>query len=145
MRINILIYILFFFSASVVFSQDEEKLPYTVDDVDSAKFLFEYNLYYVGRDTRVNANYRYVLEILVETLQKNPEWTIFVRGHVCCGPSIPISSKRAKDVVRYLIESGIDKERITHKGYSDSMPYRYPEKTDEDKRLNRRVDFVITK
>lgn len=88
-------------------------------------------------------NYRYVLEYLVELLEKNPTWTVHIRGHVCCGPSERISCKRAKNVYKFLIRLGVNPLRMSYKGYSDTLPLAFPEKTEEDEIMNRRVDFVI--
>ncbi len=112
---------------------------------DSSTFLFEFSMQYVGSNTGIDPNYQYVLDYLIETLQKNKTWTVHVRGHVCCGPSQRISDKRAKKVYCFLKKNGIQESRISYKGYSDSMPIAFPEKTSEDERKNRRVDFVITR
>jgi outer membrane protein OmpA-like peptidoglycan-associated protein len=82
---------------------------------------------------------------LIDLLNKNPTWTLHIRGHVCCGPSEKISKKRAKNVYKYLKHAGISPERLTYKGYSDSLPKAFPEKTEADEAQNRRVDFIIHK
>lgn len=112
---------------------------------DSSTFLFEYDMRYIGSNTRIDPNYQYVLDYLIESIQKNPSWTVHVRGHVCCGPSKKISKRRAKKVYRFLKKNGIPKMRLTYKGYSDSLPLAFPEKTSEDEQKNRRVDFIISK
>ena len=126
-------------------AQKQEPLPYTISEEDTTKFLFEYKLYYVGSNIHIDLNYQYVLEHLAELMHLNPEWEIEVRGHVCCGPSQRISKRRAKKVYKYLKRAGINKSRIIYLGYSDAMPMAFPEKTEEDERVNRRVDFVITR
>lgn len=81
-------------------------------------------------------------------MKKNPEVTAHIRGHICCNPYIEwdeISQARARTVAIYLIENGINKERITFKGYGTSLPFRSPERTEEDRKLNRRVDVVFTR
>ena len=100
---------------------------------------------YVGSLVNIDVNYRYVLGYLIELLEKNPTWTVHVRGHVCCGPSYRISKRRAKKVYKFLVKSGIEKERVSYEGYSDSIPIVFPEKTEEDAAQNRRVDFIIHK
>ena len=126
-------------------AQKKEPLPYTISEGDTSKFLFEYKLFYVGSNVHIDLNYQYVLEHLVELLEANPNWKIEVRGHVCCGPSLRISKRRARKVYNFLKRSGIHKSRITFTGYSDEMPMAFPEKTEDDERVNRRVDFVITR
>lgn len=120
-----------------------EKLSPRLDPADTSQFLYEFSMRYVGSSTRIDMNYRYVLEHLAELLDKNKSWTLHIRGHVCCGPSDKISTKRAKKVYNFMIRSGVDAARISFKGYSDRMPLAFPEKTEEDEEMNRRVDFVV--
>lgn len=110
---------------------------------DSSEFLFEFDMKYVGSSVHVDPNYASILSYLIDLLNKNPEWTVHIRGHVCCGPSKLVSKRRARKAYLYLKRSGIDKKRLSHKGYNDKAPLVFPEKTEEDERKNRRVDFII--
>ena len=105
--------------------------------------FFGYSFRYTGSSTTVNPNYRYVVDSLVAYLNRNPKTTIHIRGHVCCGAGMRISQKRARKVYRLLKQKDINKNRMTFKGYSNTVPLRFPEKTKEDQTLNRRVDIVI--
>ena len=127
------------------FSFSQKKIEFKPEILDSTQFLYEFDIKYLGKSTTVDPNYQYVIGYLVELLEKNPNWTLLVRGHVCCGPAFKISKKRACKAYKVLIEYGIDKNRLTYKGFSDTKPLAFPEKTKEDARINRRVDFVITK
>ena len=108
-------------------------------------YLYEFDMKYVGSNSSVDPNYRYVLEHLIELLEKEPDLKVHIRGHVCCGPSERLSKKRARKVYRLLKRIGISKERMTYKGYSDTAPLVFPEKTEEDEAKNRRVDFILSK
>jgi OmpA-OmpF porin, OOP family len=55
-----------------------------------------------------------------------------------------LSLNRAKSVVNYLIDNGIDKKRMSFKGFGDSKPVSSNE-TSEGRRANRRVEFKIVK
>lgn len=112
---------------------------------DSTFIPFKYQLMYSGESVRIDQNYRYIMEHLVEILKKDTAIQIHIRGHVCCGPGNKISRKRAKNVYRFLKRNGIAKERITYKGYSNEIPLIFPEKTEEDEARNRRVDFILFK
>ena len=107
--------------------------------------LFDFDMKYIGSSTSVDPNYQYVLMHLVELMHKNKDWKLHIRGHVCCGPDDKIGHKRAKNVYKLLLKLGVDETRMTYKGYSDSVPIVFPEKTEEDAQKNRRVDFLITK
>lgn len=108
-----------------------------------SSFLYPRVIRFVGSSTDIDGNYKYMMEDLVKFLTTYDDFHIHVRGHVCCGPAERVSKKRAKTVYKYLLQAGIDKDRISYKGYSDEIPAVWPEKTEEDAEANRRVDFVI--
>lgn len=66
------------------------------------------------------------LEKLVEILNDNPNITIEIGSHTDFRGSsdynMELSSKRAKSVVDFLVTYGIDQDRLTSKGYGESMP-----------------------
>jgi flagellar motor protein MotB len=141
MRRQSFFFLCLFFTFGVHAQNDNS--PALLNPADSSVFLYEHSMRYVGSSTHVDMNYQYVLEYLVEVLEKNPTWTVHIRGHVCCGPSERISCKRAKNAYKFLIRLGVDPSRMSYKGYSDTLPLAFPEKTEEDEIINRRVDFVI--
>jgi outer membrane protein OmpA-like peptidoglycan-associated protein len=111
--------------------------------VDSA-FLYNLDIKFEGSDVHIDGNYQYILDNFVEYFLAHPEIAIHIRGHVCCRPGKRISRQRARNVYRFLMANGIDKSRMTYAGYSDTMPLASPERTEEDERVNRRVDFILT-
>ena len=66
------------------------------------------------------------LDKLVETLNDNPNVTIELMSHTDSRDTeeynLDLSQKRAQSVVKYLIDKGIDSERLTAKGYGESTP-----------------------
>jgi len=66
------------------------------------------------------------LDKLVETLNDNPNVTIELMSHTDSRDTeeynYELSTKRAQSVVRYLIEKGIEPERLSAKGYGESSP-----------------------
>ncbi len=66
------------------------------------------------------------LDKLVETLLDNPNVTIELMSHTDSRDTeeynLILSEKRAKVVVKYLIDKGIDSERLQAKGYGESTP-----------------------
>ncbi len=121
----------------------ERRLSATLPEDDTTQFIFESTLYYTGSSTSVDNHYRYILEDLADLLEMHPTWTLHIRGHVCCGPSEKISTKRAKGVYDYLHALGVPDDRMDYAGYSDRMPVAFPENNEDDENRNRRVDFVI--
>jgi outer membrane protein OmpA-like peptidoglycan-associated protein len=55
-----------------------------------------------------------------------------------------LSDNRARSVMDYIIAKGIAASRITSKGYGETKPV-VPNDTDENRQLNRRVEFTIVK
>lgn len=54
-----------------------------------------------------------------------------------------LSEQRANAVVKFLTESGVDKERLIAKGYGESRPVATNSQEIEGRELNRRVEFII--
>lgn len=121
----------------------ESRLSPFVSDDDSTRFIYDQIIYYQGSSTGLDPHYQYTLDNLFEEMVENLEWTLHIRGHVCCGPAEKVSAKRAKVVYEYFIDRGLSPDRVTYAGYSDRMPLAFPEKTTEDEETNRRVDFMI--
>lgn len=84
------------------------------------------------------------LDAIVDTMLNNSFLTAHIRGHVCCGNNMRISKKRAKAVYKYLIKHGVESHRLSYKGYSNTMPLVFPEKTNADRAKNRRVEIIFT-
>ena len=66
------------------------------------------------------------LDKLVEILNDNPNIVIEIRSHTDFrsddASNLELSQKRAQSVVDYLIEKGIDAQRLVAKGYGESTP-----------------------
>lgn len=107
--------------------------------------LYHFDMKYYGSEYHVDPNYYYVLDEMAEWIAKDSTLHLHIRGHVCCGPSKRLSKRRAKKTYKYMLNAGIPKDRLSWKGYSDTCPRVWPEKTDNDAARNRRVDFVIRK
>ncbi len=100
---------------------------------------------FIGGKAKVTPESYPYLEYLNATLLKHQELSAHIRGHVCCGKNQRISNKRAKAVYKYLVKHGISKDRLSYKGYSNTIPVAWPEKTMEDRKANRRVDIIFKK
>jgi outer membrane protein OmpA-like peptidoglycan-associated protein len=75
------------------------------------------------------------LDELVKLLENNPNITIELSAHCDFRGSDKynekLSQQRAESVVKYLIEHGIEAERLTAKGYGESRPKTVPKKLTE--------------
>ena len=93
---------------------------------------------------------------LLKVMRSHPKMVIRVEGHICCGTSDEgdgidlgteiknLSVARAKAVQEYLINNGIESNRISSAGFGHTKPlFPYPEKKAEEELANRRVEIVI--
>ena len=91
-----------------------------------------------------------ILYDLLRVLQNQPKLVVEIQGHVCCNPnledklSLKLSKKRAKTIMKFLISSGISKQRLSYDGFGSSKPiYKIPEKTYKEEIANRRVEIMV--
>lgn len=88
------------------------------------------------------------LDKLVEFLVQNPDFKIELSGHTDNQGSIELNTKlsqeRVKTVTNYLIQKGINHQRISGEGYGPTKPIS-DNSTEELRKLNRRVEFSLKK
>jgi outer membrane protein OmpA-like peptidoglycan-associated protein len=87
---------------------------------------------------------------VINFMVDNPTFDLTIGGHTDshgdANSNLNLSQDRADAIKDFLIEEGhIDPERITAIGYGNTHPIKSPEVTDEDKRINRRVEFNISR
>jgi outer membrane protein OmpA-like peptidoglycan-associated protein len=85
------------------------------------------------------------LQEIVKLLQQNASLKVEIQGHTDDQGSdehnLALSDKRAKTVLQYLTLFGIAPERLTAKGYGETMPVASND-TPEGRAKNRRVELV---
>ena len=83
---------------------------------------------------------------IVEFMQANPEVRILLAAHTDdiggANYNIKLSQMRAESVKKYLVEQGINAERLETKGFGMSEPL-VPNDSEENRAKNRRVEFRI--
>ncbi|UPQ79585.1 OmpA family protein [Flavobacterium azooxidireducens] len=91
-------------------------------------------------------NSRPILDELLQMMKDNPTLKIEIQGHICCKEIEieDISLKRAKTVYDFLLSNAISADRISYKGFASTRPiYPLPEKNEEERVANRRVEILI--
>jgi len=87
------------------------------------------------------------LDIVTGFMKENPTLKLEISGHTdnvgSLSSNLKLSEARAKSVVDYLVNKGIDKSRLTFKGYGPNQPVAL-NNTNTGRALNRRVEFKIT-
>lgn len=146
---------------SAVKNEINEKPERTIKEIieDTAtkkgsKIIFK-NMQFEGGRHKILENSLPQLTALLSALKANPKLKIAIEGHICCLPGTldgldfdtntqDLSMRRAKAIYEYLQYAGINANRLQYKGLGHSMPiYGYPEKDENEKTINRRVEIKI--
>ncbi len=88
-----------------------------------------------------------ILNAVLEVLQKHPEIKhVRVEGHTdnkgSAAHNKTLSAKRAQSVVKWLVQHGVEKSRLSSQGFGSEHPIA-DNKTEDGRRQNRRVEFHI--
>ena len=95
---------------------------------------------------------RPVLDGVIAVIRKYPDYKIHIQGHTDDDPistekfptNWELSAARATAVLRYFFDKGVEPEKMTATGYSDTFPLASND-TDQGRTINRRVEFVLEK
>jgi len=133
---------------------DGIKITYTLDTIfmkkiaatpKGEKIKLE-NLNFVINTFAVVPESRVKMYELLNVLQLNPNLKIEIQGHLCCSAvdKQDLSTQRAKAIYSFLGFNGIDKSRLSYKGFGSTQPiYPLPEKSEQERAANRRVEIMI--
>jgi outer membrane protein OmpA-like peptidoglycan-associated protein len=93
----------------------------------------------------LSLNARRILDKVYETLLKNPQLRIEIRGHTDNTGSrrrnIQVSQERADSVMHYLVARGIGENRLKAVGFGPDYPIA-PNSTPQGRQRNRRIEFL---
>lgn len=111
------------------------------------------NIYFELNSTKLTSSSKQALNKLASILKEFPDIHMEIRAHSDSrGNSkynLLLSEQRAQVTVSYLISRGVPKERLSSKGYGDSMLLNECAKgvqcSEEKHMQNRRVEFMISK
>jgi len=115
--------------------------------VNIEPIYFELNSSFLNKDAKRE------LDKVVELMNKYPEMIIESGSHTDSrgieGYNVWLSTRRAKSTVSYIIDNGIDANRITGKGYGETQLINDcsdgVDCTEAEHAKNRRTEFVIIK
>lgn len=104
------------------------------------------NIFFETASSRLRAESRQELDLLVQTLKEHLNMRVELGGHTDNEGSEAtnqrLSQARTNAVRRYLINNGIVAERVESVGYGESRPIDTNE-TADGRQANRRVEFTI--
>lgn len=109
--------------------------PYTINDI-----------LYPTASAELSKRSKFILRQFARFLKENETITILIQGHTDnegnAQNNLELSDRRANGVKKYLIELGIDSNRLSAQGYGQTQP-KVPNTSAANKAKNRRTDFVI--
>jgi outer membrane protein OmpA-like peptidoglycan-associated protein/tetratricopeptide (TPR) repeat protein len=106
------------------------------------------DILYATNSADLTDDSKFILRSFARFLRENPSIQVGIQGHTDDmgdeNKNLVLSQNRAKGVMNYLVEQGIDANRLNSKGFGESKP-KLPNTSDENRAKNRRTDFVIEK
>ncbi|TCC90414.1 hypothetical protein EZ428_14160 [Pedobacter frigiditerrae] len=123
-------------------------LEILLDKIKVGNTVTLYNIFFDTNKYDLLPTSKVELSILIELLTGNPTMSIEIQGHTDDVGDLKLnevlSENRAKAVYDFLVNNGIDKKRLSYKGYGKTKP-RSSNATEEGRKQNRRTEFIITK
>lgn len=134
----------------VYYTSSSEDLDEFVSKNTKGKSIALKKLNFYNNSGEVLPESKPVLEELLAIMNKYPKLKIEIQGHICCqslqqaDKIEDIAKVRALAVYVYLINNGIKEDRLSYKSFKSSKPiYAIPERTEEQRIANRRVEIMI--
>jgi outer membrane protein OmpA-like peptidoglycan-associated protein len=106
------------------------------------------NIFFATNSSELNGVSRNILSDFSEFLNSDKRIHVAIHGHTDniggAEPNLKLSKERAQSVYDHLISLGIDRSRLSYKGFGQSKPVDSND-TAEGRARNRRTEFVIIK
>ncbi|WPP49548.1 OmpA family protein [Catalinimonas niigatensis] len=137
-----------FFRLEEIFFLDGDKEFHRKVASVSSRLKFE-NMKFDNGKAELKTSMFADLDKIIDFLLDNPDFTLKIEGHTDSDGdpqlNLDLSQRRADAIKSYLVEFGkLDPSRIEAIGYGSAKPI-VEEKTEQDKQLNRRVEFNIVR
>lgn len=121
-----------------------------ITEVDDELRIVLENIYFDFAKYSIKEESTISLNKILKVLNDKPDIKLAINAHTDSrgnnAYNLKLSNKRAASAVKYLIKNGIDKNRLTSKGYGETKPLidcASKSCTDEEHQSNRRIEFVI--
>ena len=120
-------------------------------DVDLAKVLNIKEIYFDFDKSDIRPDAAVELAKIVEVMRENPKMKIDIRSHTdsrgADSYNLKLSDRRAKATLEWMVKQGIERKRLTAKGYGETQLVNGCSNgvpcTDEEHQANRRSEFII--
>ena len=140
------------FYKGIVFDSAIKKVDFVLQTIAVGKKAALKNINFYTSSPEIMIESKPTMQELLQFMKDNNKCSIEIGGHITAFSATPytegsqlyyLSLYRAKTVYDYLVENGIDANRMTYKGYSNfNMIYESPQ-TEEEHKTNRRVEIKI--
>ena len=104
------------------------------------------NIYFEYNSSALKSESEEGIQMIADFLRRNPDLKVELAGHTDNvgreSYNLKLSTNRANAVRKALIAKGVDKTRLTVKGYGTSRPV-VPNDTEEHRAINRRTEMII--
>jgi outer membrane protein OmpA-like peptidoglycan-associated protein len=131
-----------------------ERTVFPIDEGTDLAKIFDISMIYFDLDKwNIRPDAAKDLQKIIEVMQQYPNMTVDIRSHTDSRQTHKynelLSDRRAKSTLEFMVKNGIDRKRLTAKGYgetqlvngcSDGVPC-----SEEEHQKNRRSEFIIVK
>lgn len=129
-------------------SLDDQEVILELERVSVGKSMQIEEIEFVQGTSEITLASEPKLRRLKDFLALNASLNVEIQGHVfAIGDNSfaaqKVSEARAKRVMKYLIDNGIDKDRLTAVGYGNTRPIYVEPKFFYEEQANRRVEVVV--
>ena len=137
-----------FFRIEQIFDLEKDTvMNFKVPSINFVRVQFK-SIEFGTNDWRILPEMRSDLDRIMDFMLDNPSFKLKISGHTDtqgdAEANNTLSQKRATSIKDYLLtKGGIASRRIEAVGYGSSRPIIKEEKKEEDRKLNRRVEFEI--
>jgi len=131
---------------------DEKLSSSTVVDMGDGEALLRIGgkVMFESASADINPRALTALDKIIDIALKYPQYYLDIKGHtdnlpISAGKFLSnweLSALRATTVLRYMLEKGLEADRLTATGYADTQPL-VPNLTSENRARNRRVEFLF--
>lgn len=129
-------------------SFDDQEVVLELERISAGKSMKLEDIEFVPGTSEITLASEPKLRRLKDFLALNSSLNVEIQGHVFAigdntNAAQRVSEARAKRVMKYLIDNGIDKKRLTAVGYGNTRPVYAEPKFFYEEQANRRVEIVV--
>ena len=130
-------------------SENKKLLQKLADNssIDKSKSITLKNIYFENGNAILKSESYPMLEDLAEFLTQNKTLALEIIGHTdnigSASKNLVLSKERAQSVIDFLVNKGVEKERLKANGYGQEQPIASNDDEKEGRELNRRIEVRV--